>query len=174
MFVLNVTAHGRPRSKGSHVPQVTKAGKLRAAAVQEDDLSRWERTIRSAASLALVDTRVMPGASGQEGGYPRAWPGPVVVLATFRLARPKRLADTMDAEPALVVPDLDKITRALLDGLNGIAYADDRQVVALLAAKGYASPLERPGVTCRVHAIEDGDEFAGWTLGRLIEGWTGR
>ena len=79
----------------------------------------------------------------------------------------------MDAEPALVVPDLDKITRALLDGLNGIAYADDKQVIGLVATKGYASPLERPGVDARVVAIEDGDEFAGWTLGRLIEGWTG-
>jgi hypothetical protein len=171
VFVLDVVAHGRPRSKGSHVPQVTKGGKLRAAAVQEDDLSRWERTIRSAASLAWNAGR---GDSPNWPGYPRAWTGPVVVMARFRLVRPQRLAETMDQEPALVVPDLDKITRALLDGLNGVAYADDKQVTALLATKGYASPLERPGVTARVVAVEDGDEFAGWTLGRIVEGWTGR
>lgn len=178
MFVLDVVAHGRPRSKGSHVAQRDeRTGRVRVAAEQEDQLKGWERTIRTAASLAL---RTGPGGGGtwiddvRQDIYPRAWTGGVVVLANFRLHRPRRLADTMDAEPALVVPDLDKITRALLDGLNGVAYADDRQVVAILATKGYASPLERPGVTCRVVAIEDGDDAAGWTLGRLIEGWAGR
>lgn len=170
MFVLELTAHGRPRSKGSHVAQVGAGGKVRVAAQQEDELAKWERTIRSAASLALVDSRVVPR-SGQENGYPRAWRGPVVALARFRLTRPRRLADTMAAEPALIVPDLDKILRALLDGLNGVAYADDKQVTSIVATKGYASPLERPGVDVRVVAIEDGDEAAGWTLGRLIEGW---
>jgi len=167
VFVLDVTAHGRPRSKGSHVPQVTAGGKLRAAAVQEDDLARWERTIRSAASMARVAAR-----RDDPPSYPTtAWRGPVIVLARFRLTRPRRLADTMAAEPALVVPDLDKITRALLDGLNGIAYADDKQVVALVATKAYASPLERPGVTVRVAALEDYDEISEHELARLIEGW---
>jgi endodeoxyribonuclease RusA len=169
VFVLDIVVNGRPRSKGSHVAQQTASGKLRAAAVQEDDLSRWERAIRSEASQEL-NAANRQDRTGAEG-YPRAWRGPVLVMAHFRLTRPRRLADTMAAEPALVVPDLDKITRALLDGLNGVAYADDKQVTALLVTKGYASPLERPGVTARVVAIEDGDEFAGWTLARMIEGW---
>jgi len=174
VFVLDVVAHGRPRSKGSHVSQVKADGKVRTAAVQEVELGRWEQIIRTAASLA-ANAQGHPGMWPQpEDAYPRAWRGPVVVLANFRLVRPRRLAETLDAEPALVVPDLDKLVRALLDGLNGIAYADDKQVVAELATKGYASPLERPGVTARVVALEDGDEFAGWTLGRIVEGWTGR
>lgn len=166
MFVLDITAHGRPRSKGSHVAQVTTSGKVRAAAVQEDDLDRWERAVRSAASLAR-------GTAWRDGAWPgtTAWRGPVVVLARFRLVRPKRLADTMAAEPALVVPDVDKLVRALLDGLNGVAYADDRQVTTLVATKAYASPLERAGVTVRVVALEDGDEAAERTLARLTEGW---
>lgn len=168
MFVLDVTAHGRPRSKGSHVAQVNpRTRKVRAAPVQEDDLTKWTATIRSAASLALTER----GERRDQVRYPRAWAGPVVILARFRLVRPARLKDTMAAEPALTVPDLDKLERALWDALTGIAYADDRQVVASVATKRYASPLERPGVDVRVVAREDGDEVAGWTLARLLEGW---
>ena len=39
-------------------------------------------------------------------------------------------------------PDIDNLVKAILDGLNGLAYQDDKQIVALEAAKGYgAAPL---------------------------------
>ncbi len=166
MFVLDVKVTGRPRSKGSHVLQRGSGGP-RVAAVQEDDLARWERLIRSEASQARNALR-------RDGSWPREpWTGAVVVLADFRLVLPRRLREELDPGPALVVPDLDKITRALLDGLTGVAYADDRQVTVLHVTKSYASPLERAGVTARVVAVEDGDPAAGWTVGRVVEGWTG-
>lgn len=37
-------------------------------------------------------------------------------------------------------PDLDNITKAILDGLNGHAFRDDAQVVKLEAVKIYGSP----------------------------------
>jgi crossover junction endodeoxyribonuclease RusA len=42
--------------------------------------------------------------------------------------------------------DIDKLSRAVLDALTGVAYLDDRQVIQLEASKGYlkeqdASPL---------------------------------
>jgi crossover junction endodeoxyribonuclease RusA len=42
--------------------------------------------------------------------------------------------------------DVDKLSRAVLDALTGVAYLDDRQVILLQASKGYlkkqdASPL---------------------------------
>lgn len=168
MFVLDVKVDGRPRSKGSHLAQRTASGRVRVAAQQEEDLRRWERLIRSAASLER-------SAAQRDGSWPReTWAGAVVALADFRLMAPRRLADELEPGPALVVPDLDKITRALLDGLNGVAYADDKQVIVLHVTKSYASPLERAGVTARVVAVEDGDTAAGWTVGRIVEGWTGR
>lgn len=42
-----------------------------------------------------------------------------------------------------VAPDLDKLVRAVLDALKGIAYRDDRQVVGLRATKSYG---DKPGV----------------------------
>ena len=35
-------------------------------------------------------------------------------------------------------PDLDNIAKAILDGLNGVAYADDKQVVCMTVYKQYA------------------------------------
>ncbi|MEG1247059.1 RusA family crossover junction endodeoxyribonuclease, partial [Gordonibacter sp.] len=61
--------------------------------------------------------------------------GPVsVTIDVFRAlpnSRPKRVA----YEPDTVSPDADNIAKAVLDGLNGIAYEDDRQVVELHVRK---------------------------------------
>lgn len=37
-----------------------------------------------------------------------------------------------------VPPDLDKLVRAVLDGLTGVVYADDSQVTSLKASKCYS------------------------------------
>lgn len=41
-------------------------------------------------------------------------------------------------------PDIDKLLRAILDGLTGIAYKDDRQVVKLTGRKRYVQRGEAP------------------------------
>ncbi len=55
--------------------------------------------------------------------------GPVTVEAVFRFPRPKT---TKLRAPRL---DLDKLARALLDGMTGIVYVDDKQVDELRARK---------------------------------------
>jgi hypothetical protein len=148
MYVLELEVDGRPRTKGSHVVQRGRNGKLRAAAVQEDDLKVWTSAIRNAVSLER-------SAAQRASTWPRELPiGPVLVLARFRLTLPRRLADDLDPEPATVVPDGDKLERALWDALTGLAWADDRQVVGWAGLKVYASPLEVPGVTAKVLALE--------------------
>ena len=47
--------------------------------------------------------------------------------------------------------DLDNMIKACLDGLNGIAYSDDYQVVALSASVQYN--CKRPGVTIKIRRI---------------------
>ena len=37
----------------------------------------------------------------------------------------------------MVKPDMDNINKAILDGLNGVAYTDDVQVVSLQSKKVY-------------------------------------
>jgi Holliday junction resolvase RusA-like endonuclease len=37
-------------------------------------------------------------------------------------------------------PDIDNIAKIILDGLNGIAWDDDKQIVELLVGKRYGEP----------------------------------
>jgi len=43
-------------------------------------------------------------------------------------------------------PDLDKLVRAVLDGLTGILFPDDSQVIRIVASKRYAETDEMPGM----------------------------
>lgn len=64
---------------------------------------------------------------------------PVEISLIFIMARPRTVTRL---EPS-VPPDLDKLVRAVLDGLTAIAYRDDAQVCTLTATKEYG---DRPGV----------------------------
>lgn len=83
--------------------------------------------------------------------------GPVEVHISFGLDRPRghyrtgrsaHLLRPSAPELPAVRPDIDKLARAVLDGLKtGGAYKDDSQVVVLQLAKVYNEPGEVPGCT---------------------------
>jgi len=51
--------------------------------------------------------------------------------------------------------DLDNLSKAVLDGLNGIVYADDRQIVELHLKKVVRENKKQPiGVSVTVRAVE--------------------
>lgn len=125
-------APGRPRAKGStrsfrHAKtgaQITLGANPKSKA--------WQGVVACAALEA--------------GATPHA--GPVCLTVTFTFARPKSHYGTGrnsaklkgSAPPCPTsrhIGDLDKLTRALLDGLTGVAYLDDDQVVGLTAAKAW-------------------------------------
>jgi Holliday junction resolvase RusA-like endonuclease len=82
--------------------------------------------------------------------------GALWVEVTFRLPRPKGHMGKRGLRPSAprfpaTRPDLDKLCRAVLDGLtSGGAYGDDAQVTVLTAEKVYASETRAPGCTIRV------------------------
>lgn len=61
--------------------------------------------------------------------------GAVAVHITAFRALPKSLQFKTTHEPDMHKPDIDNICKIVLDGLNGIAYLDDSQVVYLTARK---------------------------------------
>lgn len=78
------------------------------------------------------------------------WDGPVVVRLAFRFDRPKGHWGAKGLRPSAPPkktskPDLDKLVRAVLDGLWP-CWGDDAQVVGLLASKRYCTKAELPGV----------------------------
>lgn len=64
--------------------------------------------------------------------------GAVEMMITFSFVRPKSVSPKKRPE-MIVKPDLDKLTRAVLDALTHHAYDDDSQVVWLHVCKTYGS-----------------------------------
>ena len=62
---------------------------------------------------------------------------PVKITINFIMPRPK----TVKRPYPSVAPDLDKLIRAVLDGLTGIAYDDDSQVVEIHSRKIYGASV---------------------------------
>lgn len=52
-------------------------------------------------------------------------------------------------------PDIDNVIKIILDGLNGLAYEDDKQVVAIKALKCYA---KEPFVLIQIEKAEEKDD----------------
>ena len=127
---------GRPRfaRRGAHViaytPEKTKT---------------YEAQIKSAALEAMAGGQITTGA--------------VHVDIVIHVEPPaswskKRRAEALDgAIHPMGKPDIDNVTKGILDAMNGIVYADDKQVIQMTVVKRYFEPA---GVVVRV-GIVDGD-----------------
>ncbi len=103
------------------------------------------RAVTTSANPNLKDWRTLVAFLAQDamdgGGLLE---GPVHVRAIFDLPRPKsrpkknRFPDRR--------PDVDKLARALLDGITNVVFADDAQVCELHVEKRYADPGLSPRV----------------------------
>lgn len=125
VMTLDFTVSGVPIPQGSLRAFLVK-GRPVVTADNRRDLGTWRQEIAAGARRA--------GAVVCEG--------PVEIMLTFRLPRPR-------SRPTRVRwpdrrPDLDKLTRAVLDALTGVAWRDDGQVVAIRAVKAYVDSMTAP------------------------------
>lgn len=70
--------------------------------------------------------------------------GALWVVVEFYLKKPKAMKQPT---PHTARIDIDNLSKAIFDALNGIAYHDDAQVALLTASKQYA---DTPGVNIRI------------------------
>jgi Holliday junction resolvase RusA-like endonuclease len=108
---------GRPAVKGSTV-SFLRHGRI----VTKQDTKNgkaWAANVAWCAKVAGI--RPLPKGVG------------VIVSVEYEFTPPARGARGTPC----VRPDIDKLSRALLDALTGVAYEDDGQVVALTARKSY-------------------------------------
>lgn len=81
---------------------------------------------------------------------------PLLIEVTFTLRKPASAPKRKRTWPA-TRPDLDKLVRSTLDGLSGVAWYDDSQVVEVAAAKRYPSEgvdaLSVPGALIRIRGL---------------------
>lgn len=124
------TVLGVAQQKGSTRAFQTKSGINITSA--NPKLKDWERAVRYMAQREIEHGRWVFIPAGRV----------VSVAASFVLPRPKRLKG--DNMPHVATPDLDKLARGLLDGLNAVAFADDKQVHILGVDKCYANVDEGP------------------------------
>jgi crossover junction endodeoxyribonuclease RusA len=120
--VINFFVDGLPVPQGS-----MKVINGRVIHNKGSELAAW----RSAVALT----------ARQNGARPLT--DPISIEIKFYLPRPK----TVKRPEPSVAPDLDKLIRAVLDGLTAIAYIDDGQVTQISAQKAYG---ERIGAEIRV------------------------
>jgi len=77
---------------------------------------------------------------------------PVALTLGFYLSRPK---SRRNENYVVTTPDLDNLEKSLLDGLNEVAYTDDRLVVVKSSAKMYVQPGEAPRVSVVVAPLRN-------------------
>ena len=129
---ISFTVPGPPRGKGR--PQFARRGKF-VTTYTDDKTASYENLV------ALACREVMKGAPTMEGPV---W---LQVSATFAIpasaSKVKKLAMATGHVAATKKPDLDNIVKAVLDGLNSVAFVDDVQVIHISARKDYGP---QPGV----------------------------
>jgi crossover junction endodeoxyribonuclease RusA len=140
--MIKITVDGIPAPQGSKV-------RNRAGAIYESNkaVGPWREAVRAETQRAAA----------------RPLTGAVYVRICFRLARPKghygtgRNAGTVRASAPDFPhgkPDIDKLARAVLDGLTeGGAWTDDAQVVSLEVYKVYAAKAGADIVLAEVAVI---------------------
>jgi len=136
---------GIPAPKGSKKGFVIKG---RAVLVEQSDKAKpWEQAVHWTAREAMKD--VLP------------FLGPVQISLSLIMPRPKYLKKMIyvlhDKKP-----DLDKLTRCILDGLTGVVYVDDGQVCAIQVQKRYANPDEATGAYMKIRKVKDIHDQCDW------------
>ena len=87
--------------------------------------------------------------------------GPVAMEIMFVFPRPlthvKKSGGLRKGKPyrPIALADIDKLSRAVLDALPDIVYANDSQVCSLSAKKRYTLGSEQPGVQIAWRAMEE-------------------
>ena len=117
-MIRSLLVRGRPVPKGSK----RALGPGRMIESSAKGLNVWMKELRAELHTEMRGKEIM------------VKPAPVSVSLAFYLTPPKR---TVRSEPT-VPPDLDKLTRAVLDAMQGIVFEDDSQVVRIDAGKSYS------------------------------------
>lgn len=80
------------------------------------------------------------------------WEGPLGIELHFGLPKPKSAPKRKRVWPDKR-PDLDKLTRAVLDALTYVVFSDDSQVIEIQASKDYGAP----GVAVEIRRIAESE-----------------
>jgi crossover junction endodeoxyribonuclease RusA len=144
-MIIQFHIPGIPRPQGSKRIVRSKRGKT---LLLEDNTKTapWRDSVRWAALSAM-----------REKGIRECIAAPLHVTVGFCFPRPKKPKHPMWVA---VKPDVDKLLRALFDGLTSAAWVDDNQVVSVKASKTYTLRAEEVGAWVTVETVVEGARAA--------------
>ena len=130
---------GDPQGKAR--PRVVRRGD-RTYSYTPEKTREYEQSVRAACAQAAPDicTRAVAVRIVAHMPIPESWSTVKKGRALAQMIRP------------VVKPDLDNIAKAILDGMNGVAWDDDKQVVSLRVEKTYSAV---PRVVVEVWEVKD-------------------
>lgn len=129
--LISFQVHGLPIPQGSTRAWVIHGKPIITSSAK--GLSTWRRLVADVA---------------QNYAPKEPWEGPVGIELHFGLPKPKSAPKKKRVWPDKR-PDLDKLTRAVLDALTYVVFADDSQVIEIQASKDYGAP----GVVVEIRRI---------------------
>lgn len=140
MAALQFTVPGQPQGKGR--PRIGRVGP-HARMFTPAKTAAYEALVALAAQEAMGSRELITGpvqcALSLRCQIPSSW------------SRRKREAALAGELRPTTRPDADNVVKAVFDGLNGVAWHDDVQVVELSVAKVYA---DTPGVFVTVQPLD--------------------
>ncbi len=148
---ITFRVYGAPAPQGSKT-LVPRKGRRRAHKLQHvreidrvrmkessKQLKHWRPHVRLVAQLTANVAKWEP------------WCGPVELTVVIFRTAPQRPSWKARCGLPDVMPDADKLARAIGDALSGVLYDDDRRIVDLLVYKRFGDP----GALIRVRVIEE-------------------
>jgi Holliday junction resolvase RusA-like endonuclease len=132
MWPVRIDVDGVPQPKGSMVAYPVGRRRRRIVTTSANPhLGAWTHQVR------IMALKAIPPAARPLLPIPER----AIVYLDFRLRPPRRFRRGWPTGR----PDLDKLVRAVLDALTGLAWADDAQVCDITATKRYDA-TGHPGV----------------------------
>ena len=142
-MTLRFTVVGIPAPKGSSKAFAFRRGdgSLGAAVTHDNKRTKpWQATVGVTAAIAKT-----------AAGIAAIWTGPVRLDLVFYMPKPQKPKHAQH----ITKPDLDKLIRAVKDGLTGVVWQDDSQVIEVHALKAYCARTSAPGAAVCVSALEE-------------------
>lgn len=135
-MIVSFKVYGKPQGKAR--PRFTKSGRV----YTPNKTKEYENSIRKAYISAAGTMKATSFVTDK------------AVKITIQACYKKPKSSRRDYPT--VKPDLDNVVKAVLDGLNGAAFMDDKQVVSIEARKKYAIPSwEEPHIEVWVRTLDE-------------------
>jgi Holliday junction resolvase RusA-like endonuclease len=112
--MIDLVIHGKPVGKAR--PRFSRRGN-KVVTFTPRETQIYEQNIKSLAQVAMLGKNMLEG--------------PVKVTIKAYFSHKKKTGWHVSR------PDLDNVVKAILDGLNGVVFADDASVAQLVASKEY-------------------------------------